>query len=195
MEPGDEGIAGQLQCLHGTRDAAHHHAHAYTTLLVEHGFKIGRASPVHVAHQVRRIYLWDDLTILAGERQLEWLGSEARKRHEQKTDVLGPSVGQAEEVRLVNRIMRQRLSEIISAELGWTTAGLFHTPCIKGVTASTVKLSEDAHMDAKDASRYRTRAAILSNLAADRPDILFSSSATARLWHARVLGLGRNGTT
>ena len=113
---GDEGSVGQC-----TRDPAQNWAHEYTAGL---RVLVDRALPCNFAHQYRRTCLralGDDFTVVASEKQMEWIGEEMTKRHELDVNVLGPSAGQEEEVRVLN-------PSFAVIEPGWSTSMISDMP-------------------------------------------------------------------
>ena len=86
LENGDEDRVGVLNLsLYGTRDAASNWADAYSSRLVELGFRIGAASPCNFHHAGRDISVTvhgDDFTSCGTAANLKWLkqGLEEKSR-------------------------------------------------------------------------------------------------------------------
>ena len=62
--------------LYGTRDAAMNWTRAYTEVLKENCFVVGKANPCNVYHPERQISMTvhgDDFTSTGRERDLKWL--------------------------------------------------------------------------------------------------------------------------
>ena len=195
-EEGEEGMIGQLQLsLYGTRDAAQNWAAEYTSLLVELGFKVGKASPCNFVHDKRGLALTvhgDDFTIIGDEMQLQWLGDKMKKRYDLKMDVLGPDAHQEKEVRILNRIIRwtksgieyepdQRHAEKVVNDLGLEKSREVSTPCVPEVAINQKKDEKSkVLLEPQDATRFRGIAARINYLAADRPDLQFASKCASK---------------
>ena len=107
-------------------------------------------------------------------------------------EVLEPSAGQTQGVRVLNLIiwwtrtgleyeLDQRHAERISSELEVETRKPVSTPCVQENLAKTkMTVIESAEMDDKEARRLRAVAARLHCLAAERPDLLFSSKCICK---------------
>ena len=93
-----------------------------------------------------------------------------KKRYELKMEVLGPSAGQTEEVRVLNRILRwtrtglehepdQRHAERTISELELETCKSLSTPRVhESVSATRAMMVEGAEMDDKEVSSFGSKA-------------------------------------
>ena len=110
-----------------------------------------------------------------------------KKRHELKMEVLGPSAGLTEEVRVssvgqeqvwsTSQINTQRI--ISESEL--ETCKSVSTPRVQeSVSATRAMMVEGEEMDDKEAHRFRALAARLNYLAGDRPDLLVASKCICK---------------
>ena len=115
--------------LYGTRDAAQNWAIEYTRTLRAAGFEPGRASPCNFVHTVRDLAVTvhgDDFTATGPVEDLAWLEEVFRRRYEIKASVLGPDAHQAQELKILGRILR------------WTEGGL-STRLMPGTTPLSLK--------------------------------------------------------
>ena len=158
-------------------NAAQNWAREYTTFLLSLGFQVERASPSNFTQQTRRVHLivhGDDFTVVASAKQNSWLGEAMKKRYEQKMEVLEPSAGQTEEVRVLNRIIRwtrtrlecepdQRHAENIISKLELESRKSVSTPPVQeSAPATRAMMVEGAEMDDREARRFRALAAKLN---------------------------------
>ena len=100
---------------------------------------------------------------MASAKQIAWLGEAMKKRCELKMEVLGPSAGQTEEVRVLNRIIRwartgleyepdQRHAERIISELELEACKSVSTPRVQeSVSATRAMIVQGVEMDDKEA--------------------------------------------
>ena len=143
LEPGDENRVGQLNLsLYGTRDAAMNWAKKFTTVLEEHGFITGSASPCNFFHPERKISTTvhgDDFTSAGTEKDLQWMDRMLKAEFEIETKFLGPASHHAQQVRILNRVIEwgitgityeadQRHAEIIVKELNLEGSKATATP-------------------------------------------------------------------
>ena len=199
---------GQLnRSLYGTRDAAMNWAKAYTQLLVENGFTVGRANPCNFYHAEREISLTvhgDDFTSTARERDLKWLERLFASKFEAKTEYLGPAARHSKRVRILNRVIAwnedgityeadQRHAEIVVRELGLEGAKAVSTPGSRDDASKMSSINVDSvygdcgfEKDSEDlltgfeATKFRAITARLNYLAQDRPDIQYAVKEVAR---------------
>jgi len=151
-EPGDEAKVGKLNLsLYGTRDAAANWVMAYTKVLKEAGFTVGKYSAQHFHHEQRDLAVsvhGDDFTCSGPEHALEWLKTIFEKAYEIKAEVLGPRAdkGQKTEIRVLNRVLTwnswgigyeadPRHAEIVIRELGLSEGKSVTTPGSKDENA------------------------------------------------------------
>ena len=182
LELGDEGCVGQLQLsLHVTRDAAQNWAHEYTSFLLSFGFQVGRASPCKFTHRTRRVHLTvhgDEFTVVASAKQIAWLGEAMKKRYELKMEVLGPSAGQTEEVRVLNRATRRE--DHFRVGLGNVQVSVHTSRAGKRVSDKSDDSRRRGNGRQRSSCSFRALAARLNYLAGDRPDLLFASKCICK---------------
>ena len=101
----------------------------YTRLLRVAGFEPGKASPCSFVHRTRDLALTvhgHDFIAICPIEDLLWLEEVFRKRYDIKSTVLGPDTHQAQEVKILGRILR------------WTEGGS-STRLTPGTTLSPLK--------------------------------------------------------
>lgn len=164
------------------------------------GFTQGRASPCTFHHKERNIRTYihgDDYVSVGTDHDLKWLRKRIEEKYELKTQVLGPTKGDSQQVKVLNRVLRwteqgieyeavPRHAEIIIKDLNLDKA--------KGVSSPGTKEEGRTKENCKDAlnddraSEYRAIVAKMNYLAADRPDIAFSVKEAAREMSKPTIG-------
>ena len=103
-------MCGRLNfSMYGTGDAAVNWAEEYSTVLVELGFRQGRASPCvfyHSGKNLRAYVHGADFVIVGQLAALQWMRENIEKKYELTVEMLGPDKGQVKEVRVLNRVLR-----------------------------------------------------------------------------------------
>ena len=130
-------MVGELNySMYGTRDAAQNWGEACANTMLKIGFTQGEASPYTFSHEGKglRCYIHgDDFVTVGTDKELKWMKQELEKAYELKTQVLGPSKEDLQQVRALNRIMTwkshgisyeadPRHAEIVIKELGLSDA-------------------------------------------------------------------------
>jgi hypothetical protein len=126
---------------------------AYTKVLVDEGFEVGRYSAQNFQHRKRDLAVsvhGDDFTCVGAEHQLKWLQGVFEKAFEVKVDVLGPNAerGHKQEVRVLNRVLTwqswgigyeadPRHAEIVIKEFGLEHCKSVTTPGTKDDVAKS----------------------------------------------------------
>ena len=183
-------LVGRLNwSLYGTRDAARNWADTVGKKMQAIGFQRGIAFPAIYVHPERRIVTvvhGDDFTSSGTEEDLLWLRDKLSEQFETKTNFVGHKEGMPEEGKVLNRILRAtaagfeleadpRHAEMVIEKLGLQAA--------KGVvTPGTDEQfqSEEVNLQKDEITDYRSLAARLSYLSADRPDIQFAVKESCR---------------
>ena len=202
--PGDEGMVAKLNLsLYGTRDAAQNWAATYTKFLNACGFRTGKGSPCNFWNEARDMAITvhgDDFTCCGSAEDLRWLQHKFEAKFEVTCSILGPDSGQAQEVKILNRIIRwekggiayeadQRHAELVIRELGLQNAKPVSTPGTKEDTAAgsaptggmCLTVEENSELlPAHEASKYRQIAARLNYLALDRTELQYSCKEASR---------------
>ena len=209
-QPGDEGFVAQLNLsLYGTRDAAKNWTQTYTTFLTQLGFETGRGSTCNFCHSSREIAMTvhgDDFTACGSDEDLAWLSARFKEKFEVTIQILGPGPKHAQEVRILNRIVRwtksgidyepdQRHAEMVIRDLGLEQAKAVTSPGTKEDQAlgSTPDLGlsiddqgeaaeqiASSLLDAADAKLFRSVVARCNYLAQDRVDIQYACKECSR---------------
>ena len=94
--------------MYGTRDAALNWGEECANTMIELGYERDKASPCTFYHPVRqlRTYIHGDGFVTIGkEEDLAWLKQGLEKHYEIKTEVLGPSGNDKQQVKVLNRII------------------------------------------------------------------------------------------
>ena len=106
---GEERMCGKLNySIYGTRDAAQNWANEYTDMLINIGFRQGRAYPCvfhHKARGIRTFVHGDDYVSVAEEKELEWMKRQLESKYQIKTQSLGPGERHQQELEILNRIV------------------------------------------------------------------------------------------
>ena len=179
-----------LQALYGTRQAARAWEEEYTKTLKEAGFQRGKCNPCmnyHPIRDVRVLVHGDDFTVAGNESELKYVAEVFQNKYKTKVrGVLGPGLHDMKAITILNRIVEwtdariqyeadPRHVDLIIEELGLENANG------SDVTGSKVDINEtDAELDHEEAYKYRSIAARLNFLAADRVDIQFASKEICR---------------
>ena len=178
-----------LRALYGTRQAARAWEEEHTKTLKGVGFQKGKCNPCMDYHS-RRDENPGPRRRFHGRRQR--LGAQVRGRSlpeqvkNQSKGILGSDLHDMKAMTILNRIVEwtdariqyeadPRHVDLIIEELGLENANG------SDVTGSKVDINEtDTELDHEDACRFRSTAARLNFLAADRIDIQFASKETCR---------------
>lgn len=192
--PGEEGLCGKLlYSMYGTRDAAQNWYTEYSGQLINIGFTEGNTTPRSFYHHQRGIRTYvhgDDYASTGMPKQLQWMKEELEKKHQVKTQVLGPEKHQLQESKIFNRIAQwdgtrgiiyevdPRHAELIVEQLEFGDASIVAIPGAK----EEVRTQENAEhkVNEQDATKYRARVARCNYLAPDRFDIAFAVKGLAR---------------
>ena len=189
---GDDLIGELNYSMYGTRDAALNWGEECASTMTELGYERGKASPCtfyHPARQLRTYIHGDDFVTIGKEEDLAWLKQGLEKHYEIKTEVLGPSDKDKQQVKVLNRIITwtdtgieyeadPRHVELILKEL--------HLKDAKGVCSPGTKEDGTTKPDKDDlllyvqAKEYLSLVARLNYLAPDRADIAYSVKELAR---------------
>ena len=196
-EVAEPGMCAKLvRSLYGTRDAPARWEELYTATLVGLGFLRGRASACcffHPARDIRCVVHGDDFTFTGHDGDLNWIQSEMEKAFLCKVGGrLGNGVGDVQEVRLLNRVIR------------WTPEGLLYEADprhVEQLVRDLERMGEEAartplsspgfkrDAEAVEAStplgpeathEYRALAARANFLSMDRPDLGFAAKECCR---------------
>ena len=132
-EPGDEHRCGKLHMsMYGTRDAALNWSLEYGDTLRAAGYVQGKANPCLFFHKGKGVSVMvhgDDFIAVGPGQRLGHLKETLENKYKIKTEQLGCGEGMQEEVRILNKIVRQtsagieleadpRHAEIVVKELG-----------------------------------------------------------------------------
>ena len=194
-------MVGELNfSMYGTRDAAQNWGEECAKTMTDMGFERGTASPCTFFHRDRQIRTYihgDDYVSVGQEEDLQWMKRQIEKKYELKTQVLGPSKTDKQEVRVLNRIISwkdngiqyeadPRHVEIVLKELNLENSKEVCSPGTK--EEGKTKEEHKEALDATRASAYRGIVARLNYLSADRADISFAVKEVARSMSAPTKG-------
>ena len=185
------GMCGKLRrALYGTRQAARAWEEEYTKTLKGAGFQRGKCNPCmyfHSDRDVRVLVHGDDFTVAGSEPELKHVAEVFQSRYKTKVrGILGPDVHDSKAMTILNRIVEwteagiqyeadPRHVDLIIEELGLERANG------SDVTGTKEEADgDDAELSPAEAYRYRSVAARLNFLAADRVDIQFASKEICR---------------
>ena len=135
----------------------------------------------------------DDFTACGSDEDLAWLSARFKEKFEVKVQILGPGPEHAQEVKILNRIVRwtksgidyepdQRHAEMVIRDLGLEQAKAVTTPGTKedqalasvpevGVSVAIAEEDASPLLNAAEAKLFRSVAARCNYLAQDRVDI------------------------
>ena len=152
------GMVGMLEkSLYGTRDAAMNWAAAYTSVMLDMGFRKGKSSPCSFVHKE-----WDICTVVHGDdflsvgpaENLKKMDTAMRAKFKVKTEVIGPDSEQVRQARFLNRVITwedagitwepdPRHAEIILKQLGLEGGKSLKVPGVKEESRRSKKELED----------------------------------------------------
>ncbi len=195
-----------LKHMYGTRRAADGWHCEYAGRLVnELGFEVGDASACVFYHKARGIRCsvhGDDLTAVGEKRHLDWYRQELEKLYELKeAHRLGPGPADDKEATVLNRVVRwtpegleyeadPRQGEKLLRDLKLDGEGV-KAAASPGVKATREQHEQDKPLAPEKTSPYRAVVARANYLAADRPELQFSSKEACRWMSAPTeLSLG-----
>jgi hypothetical protein len=185
--------------MYGTRGAADGWQEEYSTTLVELGFVQGMSSACVFVHRERGMVCTvhgDDFTTVAGKLSLDWFEDELKKHYELTVGPrLGPGDQDAKEATILNRVIRwtaagmeyeadPRQAEKLIHECGMEGSNSVSTPGLKETVA---QVAEDALLEPRLNTAYRSSAARANYLAADRVDIQYASKEACRWMSAPTI--------
>ena len=204
LEPGEEGLCGKLLLsMYGTRDAAQNWHEEYAKTLRQAGLERGVANPCLFSSKSKDLSVMvhgDDFVAVGPDAAVKEIETALAQAYKIKTEVLGTGKGEQKEVRILNRVVQllpegvrleadprhaERVIRYMGVEQGKTSP-------VPGSKEETKRWSDAAdpeggqdgnvnpELEASEASTYRTVAATLNYLAADRPDIQFAVKEAAR---------------
>ena len=182
-----------LRALYGTRQAAR----AWTKTLKGVDFQRVKCNPCmyyHPRRDVRVLVHGDDFTVAGNDSELKYVAEVFHNKYKTKVrGILGPDLHDMKAMTILNRIVEwtnagiqyeadPRRVDLIIEELGLENANGSE------VTGSKVDINEiDTELDHEDAYRFRSIAAKLNFLAADRIDIQFASKEICRRMSSRCM--------
>ena len=189
-----EGCCGLLRKhMYGTRAAADGWQQEYSGYMREIGFSQGVASPCIFVHEARGIACsvhGDDFTSTGEKRELDWLEEKLESKYElRKGGRLGPGVGDAKELTVLNRVLRytadgfeyeadprqaEKLLEGLHLDGGCNGAA---TP---GQKAQIDQLEKDQPIPVEGHTEFRGLSARSNYLSADRVDLQFAAKEICR---------------
>ena len=184
-------MCGHLRrALYGTRQAARAWEEEYSRTLQEAGFQRGQCNPCmfyNVERDIRVLVHGDDFTAAGSDEGLKYVAATFQNKYKTKVrGTLGPDPPDMKAITILNRIVGwtaegiryeadPRHVDLIIEELGLQKAN--------GSSITGCKIDEvegDTELDSEEAYRYRSVAARLNFLAADRVDIQFASKEICR---------------
>ena len=168
-------------------------AEAYTSILLDLGFKAGVSNPCLFRHESRNLATvvhGDDFLTAGEEANLEWLKLNMSKKLEIKTQMLGRNQRQQQMTFLGRVLTREkagfryeadpRHDELVVQGLGLEDGKPANTP---GVPQSELRDEDDTSnppMAGSEATAYRALTARLNFLSQDRPDIQYAVKEVSR---------------
>ena len=179
------------KALYGTREAAKCWEAEYTKCMTELGFRPGRSSPCLFWHAEWGCCAYihgDDFVVSGDDEHLAKIQNFICDRYPTKVrGVLGPDPNDAKEMVILNRVVHwhehalaleadPRHVEMILQEMGMEDAK--GANCIGEVTH--MEDGDDVALDKREAREYRSVAARMNFLAADRLDIQFACKEICR---------------
>ena len=188
--------------LHGVRHAASAWEEDFSNTLKECGLVAGESSPVvfcNLQGDVRCVVHRDDFTFLAFEDQLRQIEETLRKHYSLVVrGVLGPESGDLRKISVLGR------------QLVWTEGGIVHeadpeharkvihglglTPSSCGLDKPCLRetlgeIEQDANeLESADVTQFRSIAARVNYLSADRQDLQFAAKELCRMMARRTAG-------
>ena len=183
-DPASATLCGRLRmCMYGTRGAADGWQTEYSTMLVQElEFTQGISHPNVFRHEqrgIKRSVHGDDFIADAGEKALDWMECEIKKRYECTVQPrMGPGAKDAKSGLVLNRVIHwkaegleyeadPRQVERLVADCGLGGAKPVGTP---GVKTTTADLEGDEPLRQELQTTYRAAAARCKYVAVDRPD-------------------------
>jgi len=178
--------------LYGTRDAAMNWQEEVAREMKRWGFQRGIYNPCLYYHpqlQIRTLVHGDDFVSAGRRSSINELKARLQNRFEVKTKVIGMGQGEDREGRVLNRVVRvggegweyepdQRHADIVVESLGLGSANATTLP---GEDEKKWEEEENNELlDAAKAARFRSIAARVNYLAADRPDLMYSAKEVCR---------------
>ena len=176
--------------FYGTRQAARAWEEEYTKTFKGVDFQREKCDPFmyyHPRRDVRVLVHGDDFTVAGNDSELKYMAEVFHNKYKTKVrGILGPDLHDMKAMTILNRIVE------------WTNAGIQYEADLRhvdliieelglenvngsDVTGSKVDINEtDTELDHEDAYRFRSIAARLNFLAADRIDIQFASKEICR---------------
>ena len=186
-------MVGFLQkSLYGTRDAAANFQEEVRLVMEKAGFKQSAYSPSVYFHPQRNIMTLvhgDDFITVGKREQVLWFRGVLECRFELKTKIIGAGAGEAQEARVLNRVIRvtssgweyeadQRHGELVVKGLHLDGAKGVKSPGEDERPWEAEKNGE--HLCGSDVSTYRALAARANYLALDRADIQYAAKEICR---------------
>ena len=191
-EDSANGKCGQLvHWMYGTRPAASKWEEHYSKVLVNAGFRKGRASPctfIHSKRGLRCVVHGDDFTTPGTDTELNWFENMLAKAFEVKVrGRLGSGKSDTKEIRILNRIARRtskgfewesdpRHVEMIIRQMGVEGSNPVVSPGAK--VAEVDKDTEE--LAGEEATSFRALAARANFLSLDRGDIQYATKEICR---------------
>ena len=191
--PGEGDMVGKLQMsLYGTRDAAANFQAEVKKFMTGLGFAQGKYNPCTYWHKergIRTLVHGDDFISKAGRSQAQWFKRKLEGRFEIKTKVVGSAKVEAQEERVLNRVVRitpegweyepdQRHVDVLVRSMNLTEAKPVQTPW---EDARPWKAEEEGEkLKDKDARDFRSLVARANYLALDRGDIQYATKEVCR---------------
>ena len=179
--------------MYGTLRAADGWQEEYScTLVHDLGFQQGLTTPCLFWHPQRDLLCavhGDDFTTKGSKRELDWFQAQLEAKYELKSGGrLGPGAADDKEATVLNRVVRwtargleyeadPRQQEKLLYEMGLQGSKQVATPGLKPLKH---QLDDEKPLDKLSHTLFRGCAARGNYLAADRPDLLFSSKEICR---------------
>ena len=184
---GEDGMCGRLSySMHGIRDAAQSWYQECSSLLIQIGFRQGKASPCTFYRPTRGIRTYvhgGDYVSVGKPEQLRWMKGQLEEKYTAKTQTLGAGEEDQRELAILNRVVTWSDIEGVGYEVDPRHVEIifkqFQLEDVKPVstfgTREEARTSEDQDvvLGDKEVIRYRALVARCNYLSPDRFDIAY----------------------